>query len=72
MKAIIIQDADACNLLDLLKLEGFDTTKHVLARTGDIFGLTDAALKAIVADVHGKFRYIVCRWLQEQGASCVR
>ena len=61
MKAIIIEDSDACNLLDLLKLEKFKQ-----ADGKDITADTE------LAQMHSKFHYIVCRWLQEQGCSVVR
>ena len=61
MRAIVIQDSDAANLLDLLKLEQFkEERKHTPQEY------------AIIDKVHRRFHYIVCRWLQEQGANVVR
>lgn len=59
MKAIIIQDHDASNLLDLLELSRFEQDQQK-------YGEFD------LDKVHRKFHFIVCRWLQEQGASVVR
>lgn len=68
MKAIIIQDQDARALLDQLKLEAFHPTSY---HTGQE-RLTPQELKVVTEEVHRRFHYIVCRWLQEQGASVVR
>lgn len=71
MKAIIIQESDAANLLDLLKLEKFNTTQ--MWQHNDVWNAMPERLKQEMLDsLHRKFHYIVCRWLQEQGASCVR
>lgn len=64
MRAIIIKDEDARALLDQLKLDRFQGANNVR-----IEGRT---AEQIMEDVHGRFHYIVCRWLQEQGASVVR
>jgi len=64
MKAIIIQDHDARALLDKLKLAQIRTDHPFMLRegmTGD----------EVVSAVHGTFHFIVCRWLQEQGADVV-
>ena len=71
MKAIIIQDSDAANLLDLLKLEKFSDPQ--MWQHNDAWNVIPAQERQVMLDnLHRKFHYIVCRWLQEQGASCVR
>ncbi len=71
MKAIIIQDSDAANLLDLLKLEKFgDPT--MWSNTEQWQALPESTRKAMLDSLHRKFHYIVCRWLQEQGANVSR
>lgn len=62
MKAIIIQDTDARALLDKLELT---------ALNGDNIMRADPSKPANVSDVHRAFHYVVCRWLQEQGADVV-
>ena len=71
MQAIIIQDHDASNLLDLLKLEKFEAPQ--MWRHNDAWNaLPENTRKDMLDTLHRKFHYIVCRWLQEQGAKCVR
>ncbi len=67
MKAIIISDMDARALLDKLKLETMKTEGH-FRQYGDQL---DPDKPASIADVHRAFHYVVCRWLQEQGADVV-
>lgn len=68
MKAIIIQDEDARALLDKLKLEKFEAEP-----SGYLADQVSSELyKCVVDDVYGKFHYIVCRWLQDQGAQITR
>jgi len=62
MKAIIISDMDARALLDKLKLTSMQ---------GDNMLRDDPTKPASVSDIHRAFHYVVCRWLQEQGADCV-
>ena len=63
MKAIIIQDSDARALLDQLKLGAFQNS----------VALSRAETKEQIQEaMHAHFHYIVCRWLQEQGANVVR
>jgi hypothetical protein len=71
MRAIIIQDADAANLLDLLKLEKFGDVQQ-WTHNEAWHALPESVRKSMADHLHRKFHYIVCRWLQEQGASCVR
>jgi hypothetical protein len=71
MKAIIIQDSDAANLLDLLQLEKF-SDPQMWSHNETWHSLPESTRKDMAATLHKKFHYIVCRWLQEQGASCVR
>lgn len=73
MRAIIIQDTDAVNLLDLLKLEKFNgiVTYHLEAQ--DAWASLPQPIRNILIEkMHAKFHYIVCRWLQEQGANVTR
>ena len=73
MRAIIIQDADAANLLDLLKLEKFSDITMFGAEKMDAWQSIPPGIKDAFKDaMHRKFHYIVCRWLQEQGANVVR
>jgi hypothetical protein len=74
VRAIIIQDTDASNLLDLLKLEKFDGSTAIYnIETMEAWQSLPQNIKdAIISNVHRKFHYIVCRWLQEQGANVVR
>ena len=60
MKVIIIEDKDARQLLDSLELEEF---KVVQDNQSD----WDTIQK-----IHRHFHYVVCRWLQDQGADVVR
>jgi len=71
MKAIIIQDSDACNLLDLLKLEKF-SDPQMWQHNETWHAIPEQQRKEMLDNLHRKFHYMVCRWLQEQGASCVR
>jgi hypothetical protein len=63
MKAIIIQDTDARALLDKLKLESLRDSGHIMR--------DDLSRPPTLAEVHRVFHYVVCKWLQEQGADCV-
>lgn len=63
MKAIIISDMDARALLDKLQLAKLKDAGH--------FPRTNPDEPATLSEVHGAFHYVVCRWLQEQGADCV-
>ncbi len=69
MRAIIIQDTDAANLLDLLKLAKWEAECNT---RGTMFLKEDATQREITEAIHGRFRYIVCRWLQEHGATVIR
>lgn len=74
MRAIIIDDKDASALLDQLKLEAFTSepfgasTRHVIEDRK----LRPEEYRMLADDIHRRFYFIVTRWLQEQGASCVR
>jgi len=63
MRAIIIEDKDARALLDSLKLEQ-------LRKDRPNFALSEG--QTMVDQVHRTFHYIVCQWLQDQGADVVR
>ncbi len=67
MRAIIIQDEDASNLLDLLKLEVF-SDPQMWQHNDQWAALPESLRKHMMDQMHRKFHYIVCRWLQEQGA----
>lgn len=56
MRAIIVQDKDAKELLDRLKLEMF-TKKNDSPENAQV-----------VQAIHRAFHYTVVAWLQEQGA----
>lgn len=58
MRAIIIDDKDARALLDSLKIE-----KMQIALRG---------AQPVVEEIYRRFHYVVCSWLQEQGADVVR
>ncbi len=60
MRTIIISDEDARALLEQLELEKL--------KGGRWNGQPPTTLDAM----HRTFHYIVCRWLQEQGANVVR
>lgn len=62
MKAIIISDADARALLDKLEL-----TKM----RGAHCWREDNDRPPTVSEIHRAFHYVVCCWLQEQGADVV-
>lgn len=61
MKAIIISDTDARALLDKLELVSLTSAGHFRNSNG-VISLTE---------VHRVFHYVVCKWLQEQGADVV-
>lgn len=65
MRAIIIDDKDAKALLDKLKLQSFDTYGD---RVSEIYGIPVEARKAYIEEIHRRFHFVVCGWLQEQGA----
>lgn len=58
MRAIIIDDKDAIALLERLKLCKFEVLERERSQ--------------MVSDIHSKFHYIVCSWLQDQGCDVVR
>lgn len=64
MKAIIISDADSRALLDRLELVKLRGAGHMVRE--------DADRPPTMEEVHRVFHYVVCNWLQEQGADCVR
>lgn len=69
MRAIIVDEKDVLAFLDQLKLATFD---DYCGRTSEIYGISVEVRKAMVEEIHRRFHYVVVRWLQEQGASCVR
>lgn len=68
MRAIIIDDKDARELLDQLKLDKFEQIGTRLPEKLD----AETWKKAVIEEIHRKMHYVVCRWLQDQGASVVR
>ncbi len=60
MKAIIINDTDARALLDKLKLQSLTADGHIFLER-----------PYTIESIHRVFHYVVCRWLQEQGADVV-
>ncbi len=64
MRAIIIDDKDAKALLDKLKLTAFLNSP---ARSH-----YKADQPADIEEVHRWFHYVVCTWLQDQGASTIQ
>ena len=71
MRVIIIQDSDAANLLDLLELEKFKDPQ-MLVNNDTWHAIPENTRDQMLSDLHRKFHYIVCRWLEEQGARVVR
>lgn len=66
MRAIIIQDHDAKALLDQLKLQSYtEPVDWTLALDKLPKNVRDNARQ----DMHRHFHYIVCEWLQAQGAN---
>ena len=63
MKAIIISDADARALLDKLELTKLKGAGH--------FPRESPENPPSIGEMHRVFHYVVCRWLQEQGADVV-
>jgi hypothetical protein len=71
MRAIIIEDKDSKALLDQLALAKFgDVAAHTCERLKDL--PLEIQRQEVIKEVHARFHYVVCRWLQEQGANCVR
>jgi len=62
MRAIIISDHDARALLDKLELTALKGVNVMRKNTDE---------PATVEEIHRAFHYVVCSWLQEQGANCV-
>jgi hypothetical protein len=63
MKAIIISDADARALLDKLELTRLRDAGHIMR--------DDPERPPTLNEIHRVFHFVVCRWLQEQGADVV-
>ena len=70
MRAIIIDDKDARALLDSLKLESMETGNigYGVEENEAWHSLPENVRREIIKRVHGRFHYIVCGWLQDQGA----
>ena len=59
MRAIIIEDKDACALVDKLKLKSLRETHQVNE-------------EMTLSEMHRLFHYEVVKWLQDQGATVTR
>jgi hypothetical protein len=70
MRAIIIDDKDAKSLLEKLKLAAFrkDAPGYGIEQSEAWNNLPQGIRDQIISDMHGRFHYVVCGWLQEQGA----
>ena len=69
MRAIIIDDKDAKALLDGLKLAEFSKQLGYGVELQEAWhSLPEITREAIFASIHAKFHYVVCTWLQDQGA----
>lgn len=70
MRAIIIDDKDARALLDKLQLASFEKSLggYGVREQEAWHGLPESMREEIIRRVHGRFHYVVCTWLQEQGA----
>ena len=64
MRAIIIDDKDAKALLERLQLTKYTNGQGRSHRNADELANVD--------EMHRWFHYVVCSWLQEQGANTVR
>jgi hypothetical protein len=74
VRAIIIDDKDARALLDRLKLESFEKSLggYGVNEHEAWHGLPLSMREEIIRRIHGRFHYVVCDWLQDQGAKVVR
>lgn len=70
MKVILIEDKDAKALLDRLKLESFEKSLggYGVQEHEAWHGLPVGMRDEIIRRIHGRFHYVVCTWLQDQGA----
>jgi hypothetical protein len=64
MRAIIIDDKDAKQLLDTLQLAKLKARINPL-----VMGYKADEVPWAIDDVHKWFHYHVCKWLQDQGAN---
>lgn len=73
MKVILIKESDVHNLLDLLKLEKFKCNPtHAECEILERYDISRLDYNRLVEHVHQKYFSILCRWLQEQEATCSR
>ena len=71
MRAIIIEDKDARAILDKLKLESLKDLRFTNGvEVGKVLSQRD--IDSMVSEIHRKFHYEVCSWLQDQGASVTK
>lgn len=63
MRAIIIDDKDARDLIEKLELRRLQADFH---------NAFDPERKVDIDTVHRAFHYVVVRWLQDQGANTIR
>ncbi len=73
MRAIIIDDKDAKALLDKLKLESFrkDCPTYGVVESDAWHALPVAVRDKLTDDMHRRFHYVLCCWLQDQGAKTI-
>jgi hypothetical protein len=74
MRVIIIDDKDARALLDRLELRSFEKLfpGFGVAQHDAWNALPNAIRDELISNMHKRFHFVVCSWLQEQGASVVR
>jgi hypothetical protein len=65
MRAIIIDDKDCKDVLDKLKLEKLDGRSQFISV--EIQEKFPNEIEIIRNELHRRFHYVVCSWLQEQG-----
>lgn len=70
MRAIIIDDKDCKALLDKLKLESHrgDCPTYGIEQSAAWQTIPESTRTQFISDMHRRFHYVVCCWLQDQGA----
>ncbi len=73
MRAIIIDDKDARALLDSLKLASVEKSLggYGVQENEAWNGIPLSTRTEIIRRLHARFHYVVCTWLQDQGASTI-
>ena len=72
MRLITFEDKDALALLDRLELKRLQGPRADLVEDLRSRKPEEAAAQGVLDALHRAFHYEVVRWLQEQGARCVR